>query len=219
MRLLLVEDDEMIGESVRQGLHSEGFIVDWVRDGRAADLALGNSVYDLMILDLGLPGVGGLQILGSLRARDNDIPVVIVTARDGISDRVTGLNAGADDYLVKPFDLDELTARIRAVARRKSGRADAVIRFGRLALDPVDRRVTVSGEGVTLSGGEFKLLEALMDRPGSVLSRAQLEDKLYGWGEEVSSNIVEVYIHALRKKLGSDVIQNVRGVGYTLSKE
>ena len=219
MRLLLVEDDEMIGESVRQGLHTEGFIVDWVRDGRAADHALGTSVYDLMILDLGLPGMGGLQILSSLRARDNDIPVVIVTARDGVSDRVAGLNAGADDYLVKPFDLNELTARIRAVARRKSGRADAVIRFGRLTLDSVDRRVTVSGEGVSLSGGEFKLLEALMDRPGSVLSRAQLEDKLYGWGEEVSSNIVEVYIHALRKKLGSDVIQNVRGVGYTLSKE
>jgi len=217
MRLLLVEDDSMIGESVRQGLQSCGFAVDRVRNGRAAMLALDHSVYDLMVLDLGLPRTGGLEILASLRSRGDTIPVVVVTARDGVPDRVKGLNAGADDYLVKPFDLDELVARIRAVARRKSGRAGSLMRAGRLALDPVKHRVTLDGEDVALPGGAFKVLEALMDRPGSVFSRAQLEDKLYGWSEEISSNIVEVYVHTLRKKLGSALIQNVRGVGYRLS--
>ena len=219
MRLLLVEDDGMIGRSVRQGLHQDGFSVDWVQDARSAELALDNAVYDLLLLDLGLPKKDGLDVLRGLRKRGDKIPVLILTARDAVADRVKGLDAGADDYLVKPFDLDELAARIRALLRRQSGRADPVIQIGKLTLNQATHEVTYGGEPICLSAHEFALLEAFLDRPGAVLSREQLEEKLYGWGEEVESNTVEVYIHALRKKLGRDFIKNVRGVGYRVPKE
>jgi len=218
MRLLLVEDDSMIGDSVRQGLRQDGFTVDWVQDGRAAELALGNEVYDLLVLDLGLPKKDGLDVLKTLRLRGNRIPVLILTARDTVADRVKGLDSGADDYLVKPFDLDELAARIRALLRRQSGRAAPAIEFGELRLNPATHEVTFQGKPLSLSAREFSLLEVFLDRPGVVLSREQLEEKLYGWGEEVESNTVEVYIHALRRKLGQDFIKNVRGVGYMVPK-
>ena len=222
MRLLLVEDDAMIGESVRAGLRRDGFAVDWVQDGRAAEVALANvnarTPYDLMLLDLGLPRKEGLEVLKTLRRGGNLMPVLILTARDSVADRVKGLDAGGDDYLVKPFDLDELSARIRALLRRRAGRAAPVIQFGELALDPATREVTLRGKPLSLSAREFALLEALLDRPGAVLSREQLEEKLYGWDEEVESNTVEVYIHSLRKKLGQDFIKNIRGVGYMVPK-
>ena len=218
MRLLLVEDDSMIGESVRHGLRQDGFTVDWVRDGRAAELALANEVYDLLLLDLGLPKKEGLAVLAALRQKGNAIPVVILTARDAVADRIKGLDTGADDYLVKPFDLDELAARIRALLRRRSGRADPVIQLGALKLNPATHEVTMKDEAVALSAREFALLAAFLDRPGAVLSREQLEEKLYGWDQEIGSNTVEVYIHSLRKKLGQDFIRNVRGVGYMVSK-
>jgi two-component system response regulator QseB len=223
MRLLLVEDDAMIGESVRLGLRRDGFTVDWVQDGRAAELALANvaagAVYDLMLLDLGLPRKEGLEVLRTLRRNGNRLPVLILTARDSVADRVKGLDAGADDYLVKPFDLDELAARIRALLRRQAGRAAPVIQHGELALDPSTREVTFKGRALALSAREFALLAAFLDRPGAVLSREQLEEKLYGWNEEVESNTVEVYIHSLRKKLGQDFIKNIRGVGYMVAKK
>jgi len=218
MRLLLVEDDAMVGESVRHGLRQDGFTVDWVRDGRAAELAVANGVYDLMLLDLGLPRKEGLDVLKSLRQRGRRIPVMIVTARDAVADRVRGLDAGADDYVVKPFDLDELSARVRAVLRRHSGRAEPQVSVGPLTLNPATHEVTFDGQPVTLSAREFKLLEAFVDRPGAVLSREQLEEKLYGWDEEIGSNTVEVYIHSLRRKLSQDLIKNVRGVGYMVPR-
>jgi len=218
MRLLLVEDDSMIGDSVRQGLRQDGFTVDWVRDGLGAERALHNEVYELLVLDLGLPKKDGLDVLKTLRHRGNRIPVLILTARDTVADRVKGLDAGADDYLVKPFDLDELAARIRALLRRQSGRAEPAIQLGDLRLNPATREVTFQGKPLSLSAREFSLLEVFLDRPGIVLSREQLEEKLYGWGEEVESNAVEVYIHALRRKLGQDFIKNVRGVGYMVPK-
>ena len=219
VRLLLVEDDRMIGESIRKGLRQDGFAVDWVQDGRAAELAIGTEVYDLLLLDLGLPGKDGMDVLASLRRRGNAMPVLILTARDAVSDRVRGLDTGADDYLVKPFDLDELSARIRALLRRQSGRGDPVVQIGRVTMNPATHGVMLDGLPVTLSAREFALLQALMNRPGAVLSRAQLEEKLYGWNEEVESNTVEVYVHALRKKLGQDFIRNVRGVGYMVPKQ
>ncbi|MEP7083826.1 MAG: response regulator [Betaproteobacteria bacterium] len=218
MRLLLVEDDAMIGESVVHGLRQDGFTLDWVRDGRAAELALANEVYDLLLLDLGLPRKEGLAVLEALRRKGNAIPVVILTARDAVADRVKGLDTGADDYVVKPFDLDELAARIRALLRRRSGRADPVLQLGALKLNPATHEVTLNDEAVLLSAREFALLAAFLDRPGAVLSREQLEEKLYGWDQEVGSNTVEVYIHSLRKKLGQDFIRNVRGVGYMVAK-
>ena len=217
MRLLLVEDDPMIGDSVRQGLAQDGFVVDWVKDGKAAELAVLNEVYDLMLLDLGLPRKEGLDVLKGLRAKGNAIPVMILTARDAVADRVKGLDAGADDYLVKPFDLDELSARIRALLRRRSGRAEPVISVGKLSMNPATREVTFDGEPVALSSRELALLSALIDRPGAVLSREQLEEKIYGWDREVGSNTVEVHIHSLRRKLGQDFIKNVRGVGYMVT--
>ena len=217
MRLLLVEDDPMIGTSVQKGLRQDGFVVDWVPDGEAAELALASGVHDLMLLDLGLPKKGGLEVLRGLRARGGDLPVLLVTARDAVPDRIAGLDAGADDYVVKPFDLDELAARIRALLRRRSGRADPVLRHGNIELNMSRREVRQAGVVVRLSARELALLEAFLDRPGAVLSRAQLEEKLYGWAEEVESNTVEVYIHGLRKKLGADLIRNVRGVGYMLA--
>jgi DNA-binding response OmpR family regulator len=216
MRLLLVEDDPMVGESIRDGLGQEGYTVDWVRDGKGAEAALGAEPYGAVLLDLGLPRMDGLDVLRAARAKRNDVPILVITARDAVADRIKGLDAGADDYLVKPFDLDELAARVRALVRRAEGRAEPVVRHGPIALDPATRAVTLRGRPVELSGREFALLQALLQRPGAVLSRAQLEERLYGWDEEVGSNAVEVHIHNLRRKLGADTIRNVRGVGYTI---
>ncbi len=214
VRLLLVEDDAMIGEGLRKGLRQDGFSVDWVTDGAAADAALDAGNYDLLLLDLGLPRKPGLEVLRRLRQKNNPIPVLILTARDAVAERVAGLDAGADDYLVKPFDFEELEARIRALLRRRAGRADTLLRHGEITLNPATHEVLQKEMPVNLSAREFSLLHALMDRPGAVLSRAQLEEKLYGWDQEVESNAIEVHIHALRKKLGAELIKNVRGVGY-----
>ncbi len=218
MRILLVEDDAMIGESVRAALKHEGFAVDWVRDGRAAQTTLATERFDLVLLDLGLPQVPGLDVLRALRAQKNATPVIIVTARDDLQSRVAGLDAGADDYLVKPFEFEELTARMRAVIRRHVGRADPAIVVEPVTLDPSTRAVTVNGEPVILSAREYAVLEAMMLRPGAILSRAQLEDRLYGWGEEIESNAISVYVHQLRRKLGEDFIHTVRGVGYYVGR-
>ncbi len=219
MRLLLVEDDAMIGAAAREGLRQEGHAVDWVRDGAQAELAVANGVYDLVLLDLGLPRRDGLTVLRSLRAKGDDVPVLVLTARDAVADRVAGLDAGADDYLVKPFDLDELAARVRAVLRRRAGRAAAVLRLGELEIDTAARTVQWRGKPVALSAREYALLEALADRPGAFLTRAQLEERLYGWDEEIGSNAVEVHIHALRRKLDPALIRNVRGLGYSLAAQ
>lgn len=218
MRLLLIEDDAMIGESVRKALRQEGFAVDWLKDGKSAELALDEGVHDLMLLDLGLPKKDGIEVLRSMRRKGNPIPVLVLTARDAVADRVAGLDAGADDYLVKPFDLDELSARIRALLRRNAGRTEALVRHGNLTLDPATHEVTLDGNPAALSAREFALLAAMLDRPGVVLSVAQLQEKLYGFDDEVGSNTIEVYIHSLRKKLGADLIKNVRGVGYMVPK-
>jgi len=218
MRILLAEDDAMIGKSVQIGLRRDGYAVDWVQDGVAAELALDTGVYELLLLDLGLPRKNGLQILTNLRARKNPLPVLVLTARDAVADRVQGLDAGADDYLVKPFDLDELCARIRALTRRQGGRAEPVIEHEGIRLNPVSHEVALEGVPVTLSAREFALLAALLERPGVPLSRSQLEERIYGWGEEVESNTVEVYIHSLRRKLGAHRIITVRGVGYLLPR-
>ena len=214
MRLLLLEDDPMIGEAIRAGLKRDGFTVDWVRAADAAGHALGSEPFELLLLDLGLPGGDGLELLRALRGRGSALPVLIITARDAVADRVAGLDAGADDYLVKPFDFEELAARIRALLRRKSGRREPRLEHLGVALEPATRRVTRDGAEVALSPREFALLELLLERPGAILSRGQLEERLYGWGEEVESNAVEVYIHGLRRKLGSEFIRTVRGVGY-----
>jgi two-component system response regulator QseB len=218
MRILLAEDDPMIGVSVRRGLTQDGFTVDWVEDGRAAEAALGERVHDALVLDLGLPRKDGLDVLTAMRRRGDARPVLILTARDAVADRVAGLDAGADDYVVKPFDLGELAARLRALLRRGAGRAEPVIAYGNLHFNPSTREVRVEGEVVQLSARELAVLEALLARPGAILSRAQLEDKLYGWNDPVESNAVEVHIHALRRKLGADLIRNVRGVGWMLAK-
>ena len=214
MRVLLVEDDPMVGEAVRKGLRQDGFTIDWVQDGKSADVALRTEDYAMLLLDLGLPQKDGLAVLRTLRERGSAIPVLITTARDAVADRVAGLDAGADDYLIKPFDLEELSARMRALSRRQAGRAESLVQVREVVLNPATHEVTVGGKPVNLSAREFALLHAFMDRPGVVLSRAQLEEKLYGWDDSIESNAVEVHIHALRKKVGSDFIKNVRGVGY-----
>lgn len=216
MRVLLVEDDTMIGDAVQQGLRKEGFVVDWVQDVADAELALSTHPFELLLLDLGLPGRPGIELLKKIRTEGNGISVLILTARDSVSDRITGLDSGADDYIVKPFDLDELCARIRAVQRRRQGRSEPVLVHGKLSLNPATRECRWQGVKVALSGKELSLLEALLENPGKVLSREQLEDRLYGWGEEVESNAVGVHIHNLRKKLGADVIRTIRGVGYLI---
>jgi two-component system response regulator QseB len=216
MRALVIEDDPMIGRAVVAGLQDGGYTVDWVRDGTEAELALTHRVYDLALLDLGLPRRDGLEILKGLRRSGNQLPVVIITARDAIADRVAGLDSGADDYLVKPFDLDELLARARAVVRRKDGRSTPEMTCGGLTVDPVKRIVTFRGSPVELSAREFAVLEALMKEPGAVVSREKLEDAVYGWGEEVGSNSIEVHLHHLRRKLLPELIRNVRGVGYRI---
>ena len=204
----------MIGEAIRTGLKREGFAVDWVHDGEAAETALRSEPFDVLLLDLGLPRKSGLAVLTGLRARGGALPVIILTARDAVSDRVQGLDAGADDYLVKPFDLDELAARIRALLRRKSGRTAPAIEHLGVVLDPAAHTVRREGHAVPLSPKEFALLQLLMERPGTILSRARIEERLYGWGQEVESNAIEVHIHGLRRKLGAEYILNVRGVGY-----
>lgn len=219
MRVLLVEDDPMIGEAIQGALKDASYAADWVRDGQAALTTLSCQHYDLVLLDLGLPGKDGLDVLDTLRAKDNPVPLLIITARDGLDDRLRGLDGGADDYVLKPFEMAELLARMRAVLRRKGGNAAPALSNGVVSLDPVTKAACLNGgTPMQLSGREFSLLQALLVRPGAILSRSELEDRIYGWGEEVESNAVEFFIHALRRKLGSDVIKNVRGVGWMVSK-
>lgn len=219
MRVLLVEDDPMIGDAIQGALKDASYAADWVKDGPTALTTLSCQHYDLVLLDLGLPGQDGLEVLTGIRAKDNPIPLLIITARDGLDDRLRGLDGGADDYVSKPFQMAELLARMRAVLRRKSGNATPVLGNGEVSLDPATKEACVNGGSqVQLSNREFSLLQALLVRPGAILSRSELEDRIYGWGEEVESNAVEYLIHALRRKLGSEVIKNVRGVGWMVSK-
>lgn len=219
MRVLLVEDDAMIGAAVQEALKDASYAADWVQNGLSAMDALSCQHYDLVLLDLGLPGKDGLSVLGAVRAKDNPVPILILTARDALEDRIRGLDAGADDYVLKPFEMAELLARMRAVVRRKSGASHPVLSNGVLRLDPATREACAGGVSVRLSNREFSLLQALLLRPGAILSRSELEDRIYGWNEEVESNAVEFLIHSLRKKLGSDVIKNVRGAGWMVPKE
>lgn len=216
MKLLLAEDDPMIGTSMVRGLKLAGFTVDWVRDGRAARGALEAGDYSLLVLDLGLPQLDGVALLRKLRRDGRDIPVLVVTARDTVAERIFGLNQGADDYLTKPFDLDELIARVHALQRRHLGRTQPEMCLGSLRVNPISREASLDGKPLPLSQREFSLLVALIEKPGTVLSREQLEDRLYGWEEEVASNAIEVHLHNLRRKLGTAWIRNVRGVGYKL---
>ena len=209
----------MIGEAVLDALRDEHYAVDWVRDGVMADTALRSESYDLVLLDLGLPRRDGLDVLRTLRARHQTMPVLVATARDAIGDRIAGLDAGADDYVVKPYDTDELLARIRALIRRSAGRAEPVFSHKGVTLNPATREASVNGAPVSLSAREWAVLEPLLARPGVVFSRAQLEEKLYGWKDDISSNAVEVYVHGLRKKLGSELIQTVRGLGYVVPRQ
>jgi two-component system, OmpR family, response regulator QseB len=199
-------------------LRAEHYAVDWVKDGAMADTALQTQSYDLVLLDLGLPRMDGLDVLRTMRARKDRTPVLVATARDAVAQRIAGLDAGADDYVLKPYELEEMLARIRALLRRAAGRTDPVFEYRNVTINPLTREALVEGNSAALSAREWAVLEALIARPGAVLSRAQLEEKLYSWRDEVSSNAVEVYIHGLRKKLGSDLIQNVRGVGYMVPK-
>lgn len=219
MRLLLVEDDPQLGNGIEVGLRQAGFAVDWAHDGRSAQLALQTTAYELVVLDLGLPRVDGMEVLRQLRARGSDVPVLILTARDTVPDRVGGLEAGADDYLVKPFDLGELIARIRALLRRAHGRSIEAIRYRDLVLQPQSLTVTRGGETITLSGRECAVLVELLDHRGTALSRARLEESLYGWNEEIESNAIEVHVHNLRRKLGSELIRTIRGVGYLIPRD
>jgi len=218
MRVLLVEDDRMIAEAVRTALQQDGNVVDWMGDGASATAALASETFDIVLLDLGLPRRGGLEVLREARRRGIATPVIIITARDDVQSRIAGLDSGADDYVVKPFDLDELAARMRSVLRRGAGRGEPVIEHAGIRLNPATREVSYRGAPVQLSAREFAVLEALLLRPGTVLSRAQLEGRLYGWGGEIESNAVEVYIHSLRRKLDPDTIRTVRGVGYCVPK-
>ena len=219
MRILIVEDDPMIGASIRTGLRQDGYTADWARNGNSAELAVATNEYDAILLDLGLPGRSGLELLTQWRRKRNTVPILIITARDSVEDRIAGLDTGAEDYLVKPFALNELAARLRALLRRRSGRATPVIEHGPLQLDPATHEVRLNGNPIKLSGREFALLHALLQAPGVPLSRSQLEDRLYGWEEEIGSNAVEVHIHALRRKIGSELIRNVRGVGYMVPRQ
>lgn len=218
MRVLLVEDDPQLGDGLSVGLRQAGFAVDWLQDGRAADHALQSESFDLVVLDLGLPGIDGMQVLQVARQRGLRAPVLVLTARDATGDKIAGLDAGADDYLVKPVDLDELAARLRALLRRSAGRAAPVLQRGDLQLDPAARSVSLAGQPIDLPAREFALLQLLLENAGRVLSRSQIEQSLYGWREEPDSNALEVHIHHLRKKLGSELIRTLRGVGYTIPK-
>jgi DNA-binding response OmpR family regulator len=218
MRLLLVEDDRMIGESLQKAFSQSGHALDWVKDGETAELSLRTHLYDLVLLDLGLPKKTGIDVLKQLRQRKNTVPVLVLTARDTVSDKVIGLDAGADDYLIKPFDLEELEARIRALIRRRDGRATTRMTAGNITLDPATYEISIGKETTILAARECALMQALMERPGTVLSVSELEERLYGWNEEVESNAIEVHIYQLRKKLGKDCIRNVRGVGYRIGE-
>lgn len=219
MRVLLVEDDRMIGEAVGLALKDASYAVDWVRDRQSAIQTLADQHYGVMLLDLGLPKKDGMEVLRALRASGNALPVLILTARDGLQDRIEGLDQGADDYVLKPFEMSELLARMRAVIRRKSGPAVGALTNGVLTLDLATKEAKIGPVSVRLSAKEFSLLQAFLLRPGAILSRSELEDRLYGWGDEVESNAVEFLIHALRKKLGNDAIKNVRGVGWMVTKK
>ncbi|MBB3261757.1 DNA-binding response OmpR family regulator [Paraburkholderia bannensis] len=218
MRILLVEDDTLIGSGLQRGLQREGFAVDWAQEGDAATLALRTTSYGLVLLDLGLPGQDGLTLLARLRQRKDDVPVIIITARDAVPDRVAGLDSGADDYLVKPFALDELLARMRVVRRRQAGHSQTTLRVGPLRLDPAQHRVWLHEVEIPMTAREFALLLELMQQPGVVVSREQLEERMYGWNEEIGSNTIQVHIHNLRRKLGTQAIRNVRGVGYQMGE-
>jgi DNA-binding response OmpR family regulator len=219
MRLLLVEDDALLGDGIKAGLAQGGFSVDWARDGVAADLSLGAGHYAAVVLDLGLPRLAGLDLLRRMRAAGNKVPVLILTARDAVEDRIKGLDGGADDYMVKPFDLQELAARLRALIRRSAGEAAPRLRLGEVELDPAARSVAFKGAALDLPSREFALLQALMLNAGRVLTREQLAERLYAWGEEVASNAIDVHIHHLRRKLQPGLIQTVRGVGYLMPRD
>ncbi len=216
MRLLLVEDDRMLGSALQRLLQQESFAVDWVTNGEEAELALSTVSYDLMLLDVRLPGKNGLETLRDLRKRKDALPVIILTARDAIKERIEGLDCGADDYMVKPFDPDELSARIRALLRRRDGRVEPVITFGAITLNLATHEMFCNENVINLSQREFALVSLLLERPGAVVSREQLEERLYGWNEEVGSNAIEVHIHNLRKKLGQNLIRTIRGIGYQM---
>jgi two-component system response regulator QseB len=218
MRILLVEDDELLGDGLRTGLIQYGYAVDWLKDGLSADQALKTENFDLVVLDLGLPKVSGIQVIQNLRARGQTMPVLILTARESVEDRVKGLDSGADDYLTKPFDLDELCARLRALQRRFSSRAEPLLVHEQISLDPASHTVTLQGETVNVSRREFALLHKLLENSGRVLSREHLTQSLYGWGEDVDSNALEVHIHNLRKKFGQTFIRTIRGIGYMIDK-
>lgn len=219
MRVLLIEDDQMIGESVAESLKDSGYAVDWVKDGDSGLTAISCQCYDLLLLDLGLPRKDGIDVLKTVRKQKHLLPVIILTARDAIEDRIAGLDAGADDYLVKPFALGELNARMRAVLRRQSSESSPLLSNGVISLDPVTREACLKNAvPIRLSAREFALLQALLVRPGAILSRGELEEKIYAWGDEVESNAIEFFIHSLRKKFGSDIIKNVRGLGWMVAK-
>lgn len=218
MRLLLAEDDTLLGEGLESGLRRAGYAVDWVKDGLAAEMALLSEDYDVMVLDLGLPKKSGMEVLKTIRGKGKKLPVLILTAMAGVDDRVKGLDAGADDYLTKPFDLEELYARLRALIRRQAGRAETLIEYGNIQLNPAAFEVMQNGVKVEVSRREYAVLYSLLENVGRVLSREMLEQTMYGWGEEVGSNAVEVYVHHLRKKLGNDLIRTIRGVGYMIEK-
>ncbi len=218
MRILLVEDDPQLGDGIRTGLQQAGYAVDWLQDGLAALHSLEVENFDMLILDLGLPCMDGINVLEKIRTAGNDIPVLILTARDTVEDRVKGLDCGADDYLVKPFDLDELCARIRALNRRHSGRSSPLINYRNIVLDPVSHSLVKNGKDIILSGREFKILQTLLENVGRVLSRERIEERLFGWEDALESNATEVHIHHLRKKLGKDLIVTIRGVGYMIPK-
>lgn len=218
MRVLLVEDDELLGEGTRKGLAQDGYAVDWVKDGSHADQALRTEKFDLVVLDVGLPKISGITVLQNMRDRGDTTPVLILTARESIEDRVKGLDSGADDYLTKPFDLPELLARLRALQRRFASRAAPLLVHGEIELDPASHTVSFKGEAINLSRREFALLHVLLENAGRVLSREHLTQSLYGWGEEVDSNALEVHVHNLRKRFGASFIRTVRGIGYTIEK-
>ncbi|MDB5774641.1 MAG: qseB [Herbaspirillum sp.] len=219
MRLLLVEDDYMLGNSIRKGFYPYGFIVDWTQDGIAAEAALAVESYAAILLDLALPRKGGLEVLRKLRSGSDATPVIIMSASDRVLNRIEGLDAGADDYLSKPFDLDELAARVRALLRRSSGRVNPMLTYGDIQFDPAGNTVSYRGKNIAMSARELMVLAALIEKPGAVLSRAQLIEKIYGWNDEVESNTIEVHIHSLRKKLAPGVIRNIRGLGYMLTDD
>lgn len=214
VRILIVEDDQMIGNGLQKALRADGYAVDWSQNGPDGAEALRAQDYDLVLLDLGLPGMSGIELLQKLRTEKKDTPVLIVSARDTVQDRVAGLDSGADDYLIKPFSLEELEARVRSLLRRREGRRSAVLSAGDITLDTASKTLTYRGKSDILSAKEFAIMNLLMIKPGTILSRSQLEESLYGWNEEIGSNAVEVYVHQLRKKFDKDLIRNVRGLGY-----